>query len=392
MLVTRVLGPCPVCGHERYGNVDVYGNHVLRGCERCRASEQVWLPALRKKVLYLDQPFFSGAFRGGERNRHYVELADHIQRAASAQLVTIPRSSIHDYETRLWERGDELLEFIKRTSRGHTFERAYNVERRQILTGFSRWLAGEVSAYPLVQREALSERVHDWDGYFVVGVRHQPGDNEAQREFKRQSLEGLLNLFDGWRASEETFEQCVAGELAGAKRLYLDAFLTYFIRVGQGDFSALFDSPIVSQVVEQMRHFLPPEQTFQESMRACGSFFDSEHFAQLPFQHVRASSYATLQRMVRNGAYVNRERARGKLSGFYSDVDHAAFYAPYCDAIALDQAMAELMGERGVGLEQTFGVKVFSLNHLEEFHGWLDELEAGVTDEHRQALSNAYPE
>nr|WVJ83185.1 hypothetical protein VDP59_014040 [Xanthomonas campestris pv. campestris] len=132
-------------------------------------------------------------------------------------MVTIPRSSIHDYETRLWERGDELLEFIKRTSRGHTFERAYNVERRQILAGFRRWLAGEVAAYPLTQSEALSERVHDWDGYFVVGVRHQPGDNEAQREFKRQSLEGLLNLFDGWRASEETFEQCVTGELAGAK-------------------------------------------------------------------------------------------------------------------------------------------------------------------------------
>ncbi|CAE6745323.1 hypothetical protein XA1314C_15300 [Xanthomonas arboricola] len=54
--------------------------------------------------------------------------------------------------------------------------------------------------------------------------------------------------------------------------------------------------------------------------------------------------------------------------------------------------MAELMGERGIDLEQAFGVKVFSLNHLEEFHGWLDALEAGVTEEHRQALSNAYPE
>ncbi len=392
MLVTRDLGQCPDCGHGRYGNVDVYGDHVLRGCEHCRMSERVWLPPLRKKVLYLDQPFFSGAFRGGERNRHYVELADHIQRAASAQLVTIPRSSIHDYETRLWQRGDELLEFIKRTSRGHTFERAYNIERRQILTGFSRWLDGDVSAYPLAQREALPDRVHDWDGYFVVGIRHQPGDNEAQREIKRQSLERLLNLFPGWRASEDSFEQCVAGELAGAKKMYLESFLTYFTRLGQGDFSAMFDSPIISKVVEQMRHLLPAEQTFRESMRACASFFDSEHFAKLPFQHVRAYSYATLQRMVRNGAYANLERARGKLSGFYSDVDHAAFYAPYCDAIALDQAMAELMGERGVGLEQKFGVKVFCLNRLEEFHGWLDDLGAGISDEYRQALSIAYPE
>jgi hypothetical protein len=148
MLVTRVMGQCPGCGHARYGNVEVYGSYLIRGCERCRVPERIPLPALQKKVLYLDQPFFSGAFRGGNRNERYVELADHIQRVAAAQLVTIPRSSIHDYETRLWDRGDELLEFIKRTSRGREFERAHSVEARQVLNGFRRWRAAEDPSYP----------------------------------------------------------------------------------------------------------------------------------------------------------------------------------------------------------------------------------------------------
>ncbi|MBP3984785.1 hypothetical protein J5837_10195 [Pseudoxanthomonas helianthi] len=388
MLVTRVLGECPACGFEIFGNVSVLGDFVLRGCGRCNYSQRIYLPPVRKKVLYLDQPFFSGAFRGGDRR--FVELADRIERIAASQLLTIPRSNIHEAETRLWARADELLEFIKTTSRGHKFESDYRVERSQIIKGFRQWLDNGPVEYPIEQREALTARVHEWDSYFIVDVRHAPGDTAQERENKRQSTENLVNLFDGWRQSNDTFEQDVAGELDGAKRIYLSSYLRYFARVGQGDFAALLDSPIVSKVVEGMRHLLPREMPFPMQLERCALFFDSQHFAHLPFQYIRARSFAVLKAMVKAGAYANRERALQKLSGFYSDVDHIAHYAPYCDAIALDQPMAELTKHPGLALEEAFGVKVFSLNNLAEFTAWLDELEASMTDEHQVGLRAAY--
>jgi hypothetical protein len=53
--------------------------------------------------------------------------------------------------------------------------------------------------------------------------------------------------------------------------------------------------------------------------------------------------------------------------------------------------MAALMAQPGVALERRYGVRVFSLNNWEEFIAWLDQLEAGMTEEHRRGFGAAYP-
>lgn len=64
-LVSHILGDCPQCGAKQmYGNVDVYKDHVARGCGSCRYFVRLPLPEVSKKVIYLDQFFFSHVFRG----------------------------------------------------------------------------------------------------------------------------------------------------------------------------------------------------------------------------------------------------------------------------------------------------------------------------------------
>lgn len=390
MLVTRVLGDCPGCGKAAcFGNVDIFRDHVLRGCQYCKYSTSVYLPPLKKAILYLDQFFFSGTFRGGEQR--FVQVAERIRHLSALQLLLVPYSSIHEDETHLWERRDELYDFIKTTSRGHEFAAAYDVERTQVIKGFRAWLAGEPPKYILEERDALNGDVHNWDSYFRIEVGRYMGDIELIRELKRQTVEELVGIFDEWRKSKTTFDEDKANELTAAGRGYMNSYLEYVVRVGSGDYDALLNSPIVSMVMEQMVHCLPQDMLPDEQLRLCARFFGSEHFALLPYHSIEASAFAALKAIVKAGAYVNQEKALSRLNGFFYDIKHISTYAPYCQGFVLDQPMAELMAHPGVALEERYGVKVFCLNNWDALLAWLDGLEAGMTDEHKAGLAAAYP-
>ncbi|HEU0153154.1 MAG TPA: hypothetical protein VFQ84_07410 [Arenimonas sp.] len=349
---------------------------------------RIALPALQKKVLYLDQPFFSGAFRGGDPR--FVELAARIERLSSQQLLISPRSFAHDAESLQWQRGTELLEFIKRTSRGLRFEQGYEVEQRQISKGFRAWRAGEPPEYVRDPRDALPRHVHRWHDYMVIDIRRQFDDPAELRERKERSAQTLVGYFDEWRQSTSTFEADVQAELDAVAKIYRDSYIQYLVQVGSGNVEAMLTSPIHSQVVERMRDQLPAEMDIAEQIEACAEFFRTPHFAQLPYQYIRSRACAMLKQRAKRGAYVNTDKAIAAVGGFFYDLDHIGHYAPYCDAIAMDQPMAEMMKSGQMDLEGRFGVKVFSLANLDEFHAWLDEAEQGMTDEHRQGLREAY--
>lgn len=395
MLVTRVLGDCPSCGGKgRFGNVSVRGDYVLRGCMSCKYSTTVWLPKTRKKVLYLDQFFFSSAFR--ERDPRFTKAAERIRQVSALQLLAVPFSSIHEDETHQWrgfdgKNKDDLMEFIKATSRGHEFEPAYDVEQTQIVRAFQAFLRGKTEAFDLQERDAICGNIHEWDDYFRIDVGRYIGDIDLIRDLKRQSVEGLVDLFPTWRLSPNTFEQDVAIELRDAAKGYIDSYANYAVRVADGDYVALFDSPIMSMVVQSLLCCLPEEMPPEERLKKVGEYFKSNHFSEIPYQWLSVRAFAVLKDMVKRGAYADRDAAVKRLSGFFQDVKHVSTYAPYCDAFIMDQAMATLVTDPSIALEARYGVKVFSLNNWDDLLAWMDELEKGMTQEHRAGLAAAYP-
>lgn len=396
MLVTRVLGDCPGCkGKDCFGNVSIQHDHVLQGCERCRYESMVFLPEIHKKIIYLDQFFFSHAFRGGDQR--FLTAVERVKHMAHLQLLVSPYSSVHEDETHQW-RGykdkshDQLMDFIKATARGTEFEKAYNVERTQILNAWGAFLKGQSTEYVFEVRDAIKGTLVKWDDYFFIdvvgGYMH---DIELKRTLKTQAVQELVKVFGEWQASTQSFEQDVALEIQDAGRHYVNTYLTKVNRISQGDFNAIIDSPIVATVVEHMLHWLPEDQPPVDKMRRCMEFFASEHFVNVPNLWLEARMFATLKDMVKRGAYVNREKALDRMSGVFEDLRHVALYAPYCDAFVMDKAMAELVGQPTVGLEQRYGVKVFSLNNWDDLLSWLDDLQAGMSDEHKAGVAAAYP-
>lgn len=395
MLVTRILGDCPGCGGKNsFGNVYIYGDHVLRGCMSCKYTTTVWLPKVRKKILYLDQFFFSSAFR--ERDSRFVNTAQRIRNISALQLLIAPFSSIHEDETHQWrgydsKNNEDLMEFIKATSRGHEFEPKYDIERTQIVQAFQAFLAGKPAAFKLHRRDAVKGDIDQWDDYFRIDVGRYMGDIELIRELKRQSVEELVDIFPSWRQSTNSFDQDVALEVQAAAKGYIESYFKYAVRVANGDYGALFDSPIMSMVVEYLLHYIPNDIPPEERTKRVGIFFKSAHFAEIPYQWLSARIFATLKDMVKRGAYADRYDALKRLSGFFQDVEHVSTYAPYCAAFVMDQAMASLVADPHVGLEKRYKVRVFSLNNWDQFFAWLDTLEAEMTQEHRAGLSAAYP-
>jgi hypothetical protein len=395
MLVTRVLGDCPECGgKQRFGNVSVRGDSVLRGCMSCKYHATVWLPEIRKKIIYLDQFFFSSAFR--ERDERFINAAEQIRHVSALQLLVAPFSSVHEDETHQWrgyggKNKDDLMEFIKATSRGHEFEPAYDVEQTQIVRSFQAFLSGNTTTFELQERDAVDGNIHEWDDYFRIDVGRYIGDIELIRDLKQQSVEGLVDLFPAWRRSTNKFEQDVALECEAAAKGYVESYSQYAVRVARGDYAALSDSPIMSMVVQSLLHCLPDDHEPEDRLKTIGDFFRSSHFAAVPYQMLSARLFATLKDMVKRGAYRNRERAIQRLSGFFQDVKHIATYAPYCDAFVMDQVMASLVTDPRVGLEETYNVRVFSVNNWDELSAWLAGLEQGMSPEHRAGLAAAYP-
>lgn len=101
--------------------------------------------------------------------------------------------------------------------------------------------------------------------------------------------------------------------------------------------------------------------------------------------------FATLKDIVKRGAHANRKKAVETLSGLFDDFKHVALYAPYCDAFVMGNKMAELVRQPMVRLEQRYGAKVFSLNNWGDLLEWLNDLQTGMSDEHKAGVAAAYP-
>ncbi len=388
-LLSHIDGVCPDCGAP-YGIIDVHPSYVHRGCERCRHRSSIPLPPVRKKVIYLDQSFFSHAWRGGRAK--FAAVAERIQRVMSYQLLVAPYSSIHEDETHLWKDRTDLMAFIKDFSRGDEFVRADEVQQRQMLRAFDAWLDGKPADYQADKSEVFRENIHRWDRYFRFDVGGYHGDIDRMRALKAEGLQDLLDNREIWRRSNFSFDDDVMAEYLERAKLYVGTYVDRVLRLMAGDLMALLGAPSASEVVRMMLATLGARHVpVEHQMLYCLMFFDTEHFRQAPYQRIAVLACATLKAAIKAGAYRNTSKASEYLKGFSFDVLHIATYAPYVDAIVVDPAMEQLLARPEIRLSQTYGVKVFSVSSFSAMMAWLDEIEASMSDEHKAALPQAYP-
>lgn len=404
---------CPACGRKNSFRASVRGNNFYRRCPNCKYHEAVPLPKILKKIVYLDQYFFSNVFKAQDpkfkkSDSRFIKAAQQIQHLSATRLLVAPYSSIHQDETYLCNREEgnaqKLMNFIIHFSHNHKFKPAYDVELAQIIRAFKAFI-GETfdqnshdiplsKPRPVLieESDALEGNIHHWDEtaseYFTS---RYSGDPDQIRNLKRQSIEHLTGNFVKWRESNLTFQEAVSRELQAAAGNYLDLFFKDLDHLNNCDMAAFWNSPVRAGIVREMLRCLPPDIPPEDRLKHVACFFNSRHFAEIPYHQLSARIFAKLFFMVKNGSYSEPMKALKKMKGFFFDVEHIALYAPYCDAIVIDKPMAELVADKEVGLQNNYGVKIFSLNNWDEFLAWLEKIEQEMSAEHRAGLQILAP-
>ncbi len=151
--------------------------------------------------------------------------------------------------------------------------------------------------------------------------------------------------------------------------MLIESYADKAARLVTGDFSALINAPISASIGEGLWLVV---QTRKVDSKKIGEFLRSRHFAEVPTVQLSArlfSAYKERIRLAKTPPDPTSNKTRGKLSGFFYDIQHAATYAPYCDAYFTDNAMAKLANDKRVNVEADFGCKVFSVDSKRRFCG-----------------------
>lgn len=125
-----------------------------------------------------------------------------------------------------------------------------------------------------------------------------------------------------------------------------------------------------------------------DSLLLTFDFWDWPILQEQPVHRISAYLFAAMARKAANGQ-------KGFSRGMTSDVTAIATYAPYVDAMFVDNECAALLGEKPLRDDLKFKAKIFSLNSADAFLGYLADMEAttpaGVHDfaEHIYGLKKA---
>lgn len=390
MLVVHVTGLCPKCKTaDCFGNVAVNGSHIVRGCQLCNHRDTIPLPPVKKKLLYLDQFYFSHLFRSS--NSVFQTVSEQIRHLSALQLVATPYSPVHLAESRFTSCYSDLAQYIKLEASGKRLNAPYKVDRAQTFDAFYRYKRGLGTEYTVNLKHACEDELHVWEDYFFFDISdHFPETLESQRQGKYAAVNELLVAIEFWRSSTGSFEKSLDEEHSGGTKVIFPAFLQYFTALLSGDIPTIEKKSLNVDTIEKLFLSAPENLQLKEKLTYIFEFLMSNHYRSLPKHDLSARIFVALRMMVRAGSYTNRKAAQ-KLSGFFEDVKHISTYAPYMDAILVDNPMAEILSRPEVRLEERFGTKVFSGNSLDSFKEWLDSIERSMTDQHLNGALLAYP-
>ncbi|WP_204240566.1 hypothetical protein [Microvirga arvi] len=357
------------------------------------------MPALDKKVIYLDQFAFSELFkikagtrRADAHDAFWRELYDKVQRVLLLQQVIFPTSDVHSSETIVSPFSSDLRNACEAIGGTASLIDTDEVSRRQVRECFEAYRQNRAPSFSLDVDDVMSTQRNAWLPDMRVFVNADYSRfAEGLRDSINRDAERMAAPIEFWREERPPFEKILQAELGsfGSGRLdVLRHLLDLKDQVEQSNdplaILGVAGHPVFREFMELLRVFEADGLDQAAATVEVARFWHWPGNREQPRHRITAYLFAAIARKIVAG------QRKPPTRGFMNDVSAIASYAPYVDAMFLDKECAGLLRETPLREDLKLRARIFSLNTRQEFLDYLDELGDAASDEVRRYSKRLY--
>jgi hypothetical protein len=394
---------CPACGRtESFGILSAGGNTVRRRCKACRFSMNEVLPAVDKKVIYLDQFAISEIYKVKSKTRRRdggnLEFWQDFQRIANRayllQQVIFPASNIHSDETIVSPFASDLGLAHEMMSGDTSFEYAHKIAAQHEFAFAEAYICGSRPPEPSNDvDDILDGNRNEWlpDMHITANMDYSMFADGIRASRESAGVE-LRRLADRWATNKPSFDDILKHELESYGSAHQQACLHFAKLAKQSiedndgwSFINASQSPALEQYQALRRLFHERTGTPEDQLHAAVlKFREWPTNWQQPTHRIFAYLMAAL------GWKISCGQRRPIEPGILNDFTAIATYGPYVDAMFVDKECAELLTHGRLRADLTLKAKIFSLQSRDEFLQYMTDLAESATKEVRDFAKEIY--
>jgi len=373
---------CPKCKSRSFGILNVGGVHFVRRCNKCDFSQTFKLPKPNKKLVYIDQYAISFDVKAkiGRAHKKWPEVKRALERALHMEAIACPYSEFHEEESSLEKHlAKELRNTYKRFARGEAFQPRVYIELAQIARALKRFVKEpEKNSLPEWQ-DVLHRDPHVWtsDIYVTLSTEQARAVEATARQVKAQISTKLNDLNKVFVEAKKSFAEQYTLE---AQQVGINMMKIYKAEIARlmtckspaEMIVAKMDGCVFADQVEYiLKFFCDRGADFHGKWKSTVGFLMSQDFFDIDYVRINSALWAGLARRVGIGQAT-------VAIGDYNDVPILSHYAPYCDAMLIDDGMRSLLTTNPVKDCLKLKTKFFSPNCFDEFIAYLNGVVSGL--------------
>jgi hypothetical protein len=396
---------CPKCGAQEFGVLSVSDTRCERRCRACFHRGTVYLPEIRKKIIYIDQFVFSNFVKildpdidGHERassEPFWKQLFEILGVVCHIQLVACPDSREHQQESLTSSFYKSLKHTYEHFSVGVSFNDSETIKLHQVGRMANCWLKKEPVTLDFDAEDISSGRLHEWSGRIFITVDGDlPGRVEQLRKVRRDIHERLQEVFVQWQRDKKPFREVFAVEksayrgnlVTGYQKQYLKRvqMAAQIMRGQRPSLDEMLPSMVENQMLSLQYLFQAHAVDKKQSTAMLEEFLGSSAMDEAPFSVIGAAMYASMSRKAASG------QKRMPNQGTANDFEIVSTLLPYCDAMFMDNECSALWHDIPKSYKLPYRCRVFSPNTGAEFIRYLTDIRDSVTPEHLKLVEEVY--